>query len=743
MAAPNPLVLSPVLILAALVPTLSVPTRPAVAQEAKDAGIELAPVLVPSAEEALKQSPGVSIITSEDIDKHPPTNDLSEIIRRMPGVNLTGNTASGIRGNNRQIDIRGMGPENTLILIDGKPVSARNAVRYGRSGERDTRGDSNWVPAEMVESIEVIRGPAAARYGSGAAGGVVNIITKGVGTKVHGSATVYASQPQDGAEGETRRGNVSLSGPMGDQFGFRIYGNYNKTDADDADINVGHTSSAYPAAGREGVENKDLSALLRWAPTTDHTFDLNYAYSRQGNIYAGDTQSQSSATSSSGATGSNAQSFLGEETNIMVRNAVSLEHRGSFAMGDTKSYVQYEKTDNSRLDEGLTAAGEGNITSNHFSTSINEAYRGHSEITAPLKLVLPQTLSAGVEADYERLEDPASIVNSESISGIAGLADSAANRAIATDAQMLSAFVEDNVELSDRWTVTPGLRLDNHSDFGANWSPSLNTSYSLTDAMTLKGGIARAFKAPNLYQSNANYLWYSRGNGCNQTAAYTTRCYLLGNDNLDPEISINKEIGVNWSSQGWNAGLTWFRNDYKNKIVAGTDVVATVTVSGQQRYVYRWENATNAVIEGFEANLAVPLADALRWSNNATFMRRNDDQYGQPLSIIPQFTVNSNLDWQVDEDWSLGLSATFYGRQKPRSTSVVTSSANSDVSGITPYNIWGISTTYALNDAVKARLGVANIFDKRVYREGNGESAGASTYNEAGRAFYASATVSF
>lgn len=96
----------------------------------------------------------------------------------MPGVNLTGNSASGTRGNNRQIDIRGMGPENTLVLIDGVPVTSRNSVRYSWRGERDTRGDTNWVPPEMVERIEVIRGPAAARYGSGAAGGVVNIITK-------------------------------------------------------------------------------------------------------------------------------------------------------------------------------------------------------------------------------------------------------------------------------------------------------------------------------------------------------------------------------------------------------------------------------------------------------------------------------------------------------------------------------------------------------------------------------------
>ena len=125
-------------------------------------------VVQATAEEALKQQPGVSIITAKDIEKDPPVNDLSEIIRKMPGVNLTGNSATGSRGNNRQIDIRGMGPENTLILIDGVPVTSRNSVRYSWRGERDTRGDTNWVPPEMVERIEVLRGPAAARYGSGA-----------------------------------------------------------------------------------------------------------------------------------------------------------------------------------------------------------------------------------------------------------------------------------------------------------------------------------------------------------------------------------------------------------------------------------------------------------------------------------------------------------------------------------------------------------------------------------------------
>lgn len=133
------------------------------------------------------QAPGVSTITAEEIRKHPPARDVSELIRTQPGVNLTGNSTSGQRGNNRQVDIRGMGPENTLILVDGKPVTSRNSVRYGWRGDRDTRGDTSWVPAEMIDHIDVIRGPAAARYGNGAMGGVVNIVTKPATSEWHGS----------------------------------------------------------------------------------------------------------------------------------------------------------------------------------------------------------------------------------------------------------------------------------------------------------------------------------------------------------------------------------------------------------------------------------------------------------------------------------------------------------------------------------------------------------------------------
>ena len=223
---------------------------------------ELGTVYV-TAERQLQQSLGVSKISAQDLEKQPVVNDISELVRTMPGVNLTGNTATGQRGNKRQIDIRGMGPENTLILIDGRPATSRNAERISMRGERNTRGDSNWVPAEAIDSIEVIRGPAAARYGSGAMGGVVNIVTKKITNEFSGSVNYYTNQPQDDEEGATNRVGFNLSGPIvKDVLSFRIYGSANKTDADDANINA--TTGNADAAGVEGVRNKDIAGRLHW-----------------------------------------------------------------------------------------------------------------------------------------------------------------------------------------------------------------------------------------------------------------------------------------------------------------------------------------------------------------------------------------------------------------------------------------------------------------------------------------------
>jgi len=689
--------------------------------------------MIVTAEQELKQQPGVSTITAEDIKKNPPVNDLSDIIRKMPGVNLTGNGASGSRGNNRQIDIRGMGPENTLVMIDGVPVSSRNSVRYSWRGERDSRGDTNWVPAEMVERIEVIRGPAAARYGSGAAGGVVNIITKRPTNDWHGSLSLYTSQPENSKEGDTRRANFNLSGPLaGDALTMRLYGNLNRTDADAFDINTAENGSY--AAGREGVRNKDINTVLSWKITPLQIIDFSWGYSRQGNIYAGDTQNSNSNASTDGLV----ESLYGDETNRMYRQSYGIAHNGIWDWGTSKLNFNYEKTNNTRLQEGTAGRTEGMINSDTYATSRLESYRAGGEINFPLQLLVDQTVTLGAEWNRDELNDPASML-AASASGVnlPGSSGDPSQRSSKNSATISSLFFEDNIAATDSTEVIPGLRFDYHDQFGANWSPSLNLSQGLGDYFTLKAGIARVFKAPNLYQSTPGYLLSTRGNGC---PIGLSQCYLLGNNDLDAETSVNKEIGLEFSNQGYVAGITWFRNDYKNKIVSGTEPVYSST-----RPVYnvlRWENGGKAIVEGLEGNLTIPLiADTLEWRSNATYMFRSESKKtGNPLSVIPEFTINSQLEWQATQDLSANINWTQYGRQKPRQnveTNIDTSSMTTQE--ISPYSVFGLSVNYDISKNLRANAGINNLFDKRIYRE----NSGASTYNEPGRAYYAGVTMSF
>ena len=697
-----------------------------------------------TAEKQLQQSLGVSRISKDDIDKRPAANDISEFVRTMPGVNLTGNTATGQRGNKRQIDLRGMGPENTLILIDGKPVNSRQSERISMRGERNTRGDSNWVPVEEIESITVLRGPAATRYGSGAMGGVVNIVTKKVSKEFKGQVNLYANQLQDSKEGATRRIGFNLSGPIiQDTLGFRIYGNLNKTDADAADINAGHGNDS--AAGVEGVRNKDIAGRLQWKISPAQTLILDSIYSRQGNIYDGDTQNSNPR---SALVNSLADSKA--ETARLYRSAYSLTHDGAWEWGDTKNVISYERTINSHLPEGLAGGPEGSYTGLDFVQSRLKNLRFSSEANIPFKLGVDNVLTVGAEFTDSKLDDPASNTQgfkdqgkTDAFNGIS------ATRGGKASQRNWAAYVEDNISLTDKTHLIPAIRFDHNSDSGSNWSPALNFSHQIGENWLVKGGVARAYKAPNLYQTNPDFILYTRGQGCPLNAPNSVRCYYMGNGNLKPETSINKEIGLEFNKNGWQASATYFHNAYRNKIVIGDQLIATSNIGN---WLLQWENTPKATISGIEGNLVIPLHDTLKWSNNFTYMHKSEDYQGNPLSLVPKHTINSTLSWTPNERFDANLTFTHYGRTKPRGVAinrlerdgnpragVAALSSEHSQTQVGSYGIWGINAGYNWNKRVAVRGGISNLFDKKLYRT----TAGAQTYNEHGRAFYGSLKVSF
>jgi ferric enterobactin receptor len=707
-------------------------------------------MVVTAAEQNL-QAPGVSTITAEELKKRPPARDISEIVRTMPGVNLTGNSTSGQRGNGRQIDIRGMGPENTLILIDGKPVTSRNSVRLGWRGERDTRGDASWVPPEMVERIEVIRGPAAARYGNGAAGGVVNIITKKGSGEWHGSWNTYLNAPEHKDEGSTKRTNFSLNGPLGGDFSFRLYGNLDKTQADAWDINQGHQSERTGIyadtlpAGREGVINKDINGVVRWDFAPMQSLELEAGYSRQGNLYSGDTQNTN--------TNQIVKDNYGKETNRLYRQSYSLTWNGGWDSGlTTSNWVQYEHTRNSRMQEGLAGGTEGIFSSDKFSDIDLSDVLLHSEVNIPIDLVFNQNLTLGTEWNQQKMKDQSS--NNQTFMGGDIPGSSGTNRSPYSQAKIFSLFAEDNMELTDSTMLTPGLRFDHHSIVGNNWSPSLNLSQGLGDDFTLKMGIAQAYKAPSLYQTNPNYILYSKGQGC-YASGTGVGCYMMGNDDLKAETSINKEIGLEFKRDGWLAGATWFRNDYRDKIEAGYAPIGQTSKGKTKTDIYQWENIPKAVVEGLEGTLNVPVSNTVNWTNNVTYMLQSKNkETGERLSVIPEYTWNSMLSWQIRQDISVQSTFTWYGKQQPKKYNYKGQPATgTETNEVSPYSIVGLSGTWDATKNVSLTTGIDNLFDKRHWRAGNAQTtggdagymygAGAETYNESGRTYYVSLNTHF
>lgn len=439
----------------------------------------------------------------------------------------------------------------------------------------------------------------------------MNIITKRPTNDWHGSLSLYTNQPESSDEGATRRANFSLSGPLaGNALTTRLYGNLNKTDADSWDINspVGTKN----AAGHEGVRNKDINGVVSWKLNPQQILDFEAGYSRQGNIYAGDTQN----SSSSAVTESLAKS--GKETNRLYRQNYGITHNGIWDWGQSRFGVYYEKTNNTRMNEGLSGGGEGRILAGEkFTTNRLSSWRTSGELNIPLNVMVDQTLTVGAEWNRDKLDDPSSTsltVNDSDISGISG---SAADRSSKNHSQISALYIEDNIEPVPGTNIIPGLRFDYLSDSGGNFSPSLNLSQELGDYFKVKAGVARTFKAPNLYQSSEGYLLYSKGNGCPKDIT-SGGCYLIGNKDLDPEISVNKEIGLEFTWEDYHASVTYFRNDYQNKIVAGDNVIGQ-TASGA--YILKWQNGGKALVDGIEASMSFPLVkDRLNWNTNATWM---------------------------------------------------------------------------------------------------------------------------
>lgn len=572
---------------------------PVIAAESGDTLV----VTASATEQNLKDAPAsISVITQEDL-KRKPVQNLKDVLQDVPGVQLTN------EGDNRKgVSIRGLDSSYTLILVDGKRVSSRNAVF------RHNDFDLNWVPVDAIERIEVVRGPMSSLYGSDALGGVVNIITKKIGQKWTGTLSADSTIQEHRDRGDTNNGQFYTSGPLVDGvLGLKAYGSVSKREKDDQQRSSTSASGETPRI--EGFTSRDANVEFAWTPTENHDFTAGYGFDRQ------DRDSDSL------------------DKNRLERQNYSLSHNGRWGVGNSELKVYGEKVDNKNPGNSSPITSESNAADGKYVLPLGE---------------INQLLTFGGEWRHDKLKDPVNLTGSTSST---------------TSASQYALFLEDEWRIFEPLALTTGIRMDDHETYGDHWSPRAYLVYNATDTVTVKGGWATAFKAPSLLQLSPDWITGSCRGSCEivgnpDLKPETSESFELGlyysgeegwlegvqasittfQNDVDDRISISRTANVNQAQS------------YPNYVGLNAD--------GEP--IFRYYNVNKARIRGVETELKFPIAEDWKVTLNYTYNDGRDISNGgnKPLSELPFHTANGTVDWKATQDWSFYVQGNYKGEKR-------------------------------------------------------------------------------
>jgi len=203
----------PTLLTAAIALALAVP---ALAQQGQQTAKTLDNVIVTGTRVtdrtlAESQSP-IDIISREALQATGTTELATALARALPSLNFPRPALVDGTSGVRPAQLRGLSPDQVLVLVNGKRYHSSAALNLnGSIGRGSSAVDLNSIPVASIERVEVLRDGASAQYGSDAIAGVINIVLKGAG-KGGSLAVNYGEYSKgDGAQ-------FQLSGDTGVQF---------------------------------------------------------------------------------------------------------------------------------------------------------------------------------------------------------------------------------------------------------------------------------------------------------------------------------------------------------------------------------------------------------------------------------------------------------------------------------------------------------------------------------------------
>ncbi|MBU3898694.1 MAG: TonB-dependent receptor [Gammaproteobacteria bacterium] len=426
----------------------------------------------------------VHVISAEDI-RLSGANSIAEVLRLAPGMDATRFSA-----NRWSASARGFAEllaDKLLVLVDG-----RNAFNPAFSG---VMWQDFQFPLEDIERIEVIRGPAAAIWGSNGMNGVINIITRSAASTPGGLA-VLGTSTLDESYGRVRWGGQNADGSL---F-YRVYGSTQHASAQRAPASLGG-GSGQDAYGTESAGLRldgYLAAGARWDMSAD--FFSNHS------------------------------------------DGLALMHQASGTTIDQQTERHRGTTLRARYEKGMDGGGNLQFQGAYAQTTLRIPYVMTDERNT-VDLDMQHRFQMGKQ--QELVWGINYRLSSDTITpGLVMHMDTPSRRM-----NYLGLFAQDEINLADTWRLTLGLRMDRNPISGWDAQPTARLSWNLQPNQTIWGALSKAARAPSRADAGFNRnLAYIPGT----LASYVPNTLLVlhGAEDLRSEQLKAAELGLRsqWAS---------------------------------------------------------------------------------------------------------------------------------------------------------------------------------------------------
>lgn len=609
----------------------------AVALEAGDEVIVTATRL-PTPAERIGSS--VSVITAQDIERGQ-YQSISDALQSVPSLGVV-HSGGGI-GKLTNVFSRGSETNHTLVLLDG--------IELNDPSNTDGLIDLSHIYIKDVERIEVVMGPQSTLYGSDALGAVIQIFTKQGGEK-----RVTNLEVEAGSFGTFNQ----YAGTRGSAGAFTYSASLQHTDTDGVSALSSRFRQADGTLDDDGHENYNASTRLGFTASEALRFDLSARYLHTENEL---DLNNSFAADDADSAGDADQLFLGLNSYLTSFDGLLEQRLG----------LNYSAIDRKDWDDP-DANNPGDYSREH-----NRGWKRKIDLQNDYYGIDKHILTLGLETEQD-------VVRSELVStSLWGIYDSTTQ----ADVRNNAAYLQDQIQITDNWSGTLGLRSDDHDNFARETTYRIASAYQLRATATrLRGSYGTGFKAPT-----ANQLY---GQSVSSFGAFS------GNPNLQPETSKGWELGADQTliTDQLKAGVTYYRNRISD-LISFTNNFATL------------ENKDSVDTSGIESYISWQLNERFTAQLDYAHTRAQDRATGEELRRRPLNKASLALDYQATPKLGLHAETLYTGRRYDTDAMAFNRILRPS------YTLTNIGSQYQINAQWQYFLRVTNLFD-RDYEEPDG-----------------------